>query len=164
MRKIVVLSIACFLGLTACQKQTKQSNQTSQENHMIANNQQSTIIPYQELKNYFVLNTVDNKQVESKKITTQKEFDDYFSVARTMSEESIPTSVDFNKSFVLAIIGQPTNSETRINIISLKQRNQCLELIFDIDSSQQNTSYTMHPFTAILVDKKYDMDVKFIAE
>lgn len=165
MRNILMLGLVSLLMLTSCNKKSTQTPIDSKaQNQSMQTDSHTSRIPYQELNNFFVLNTIDNTQVECKKITTQKEFDAVFGQARTMSKESIASVVDFDKSFVLAIIAQPSFKQTFIEILSVKQKNQVLELIYSIENQSEQRSYQTHDFKAIVIDKKYDMDVKFIAE
>lgn len=121
-------------------------------------------VPFEQARGYFVVNTLDNKQVESLKITTQNEFDAYFGSAATMGKSGLPTKIDFDKQFVVAIIGQVTDKTTSFDVVSFKDKVQFVEFIFEVHTSDQTQSYSIHPYTMLVVDKKYDKDIRFIAE
>ncbi|AJA70737.1 hypothetical protein HXZ81_12610 [Myroides odoratimimus] len=121
-------------------------------------------VPYVVAKNYYVLNTVKNDKVESLRITSQDNFESYFGTAATMGEQGTPTSIDFKKSFVLALVGQPTDKDTSFEIKELVAKGDVLELSYTIKQSQENRSFTVHPCIILVVDKTNEKDVRFIAE
>jgi hypothetical protein len=71
-------------------------------------------IAYQNIKNYFVKNTV--KKEQKRKIENQKEFDALFGAAAIMGAEGKPSPIDFKRQNVIAIIGKTSNYKTSIEI------------------------------------------------
>ncbi|WP_326377882.1 hypothetical protein [Myroides pelagicus] len=121
-------------------------------------------ITYMEGKQYYVNNTYSNKQVESIKLETKEDFEEIFSPAAVMGEGGLPTPIDFDKSFVLAVIGTEVNQSTLFEVISLKDRGEFLELIYSYKVEGEKLSYSLHPFFFVIVDKKYSKDVRFLKE
>lgn len=121
-------------------------------------------IAYVEARGYFVLNTVKNEKVESLRITSQDHFDKFFGVARTMGKEGEPTVIDFKKSFVLALVGQPTDKETSFKIEKLTSVGDNLELVYEIEQLEEERSFTIHPCVILVIDKKYEKDVRFLLQ
>lgn len=158
---ITLVVLAMILG--SCN--TGNSNKTeAKENIEVTDNAVSGEVPYLEAKGYFVLNTVKNEKVESMRITSQDHFDKVFGVARTMGKDGEPTSIDFKKSFVLALVGQPTEKETSFKIEQLKSEGENLELLYTILQMDEDRSYTIHPCVILVVDKKYEKDVRFLPQ
>lgn len=108
-------------------------------------------VPFRLAENYFVKNTV--KQLHNPKMETAEQFDAVFGMARTMSESSKPTAIDFSKEFVLAVILPETDTATSLKIQSVQQ-NEKGELVLRYERiSGEKQSYTTMPFLAIIVDK-----------
>lgn len=110
-----------------------------------------TDVPFKQAENYFVKNTV--KQLDNPKIETAEQFDAVFGMARTMSESSKPTAIDFSKEFVLAVILPETDTATSLKIQSV-QKNEKGALVLRYERiSGEKQSYTTVPFLAIIVDQ-----------
>lgn len=163
MKKNIWMLAALMIMLGSCN--TGNSTKTEiKENIELADNTVSEDVPYIEAKGFFVLNTVKNEKVESLRITSQDHFDKFFGVARTMGKDGEPTTIDFKKSFVLALIGQPTEKETSFKIEKLNTQGDNLELIYSIKQEQEDRSYTIHPCLILVIDKKHEKDVRFLPQ
>lgn len=164
MKKVFILLSFITFSLVSC-NQTKQDEKVApQSTESVGMNTIKKEVPYTKGENYFVKNTFENKQVESIKIECQKEFDKIFGAAAMMGDNGLPTPIDFEHSFVIAVIGTPTDKETTFDIISLKDRGSELELIYNVEQKDEKQSYTIHPFFFIIVDQKDKKDVKFIVD
>ncbi|MHC5353660.1 hypothetical protein ACYSNX_05655 [Myroides sp. LJL115] len=164
MKKTLLIGLISCMGFLACDKVKEPTVTVQQEISQKTATLSNAIVPYKVIENYFVLNTIENTSVISLKIESKQQFDTYFSIGRTMSEDSKATPIDFDKYFVIVIIGPVTNQETVIKPISLKDRENHLEFIYSIESENQQRSFSIHPFVGIVVDKQYNKDVKFIME
>ncbi|MCC9044446.1 hypothetical protein LNQ81_17395 [Myroides sp. M-43] len=119
-------------------------------------------VPYGIAKGYYVLNTVNNEKVESLRITSQDYFDRFFGMAAVMGKDGKPTEIDFKKSFVLALIGQPSEKDTTFDVATLVENGDALELTYMIKQEDETRSFTIHPCVILVVDKTYEKDVRFL--
>lgn len=116
-------------------------------------------IAYQIINNYFVKNTV--KKAQKRKIENQKEFAALFGSATTMGENGKPTSIDFKKQNVVAIIGNTTNYNTSFEITGVAMGTMgTLIVSYKINKGEKMT-YAIRPFTAITIDKNQTGKVIF---
>lgn len=114
-------------------------------------------IPYEVAERYFVRNDVNG--VPPTTITSAKEFEHYFGIATVMGPDGRPTEIDFNKSFVICIALEPTETATDLSVISLTNTNSDqLDLRYEIKRGEKR-SYTTQPLLLLIVDKKYERPV-----
>lgn len=147
----IVLLVMTVLFFAICQGK-KQNIQITKSNNKILQ-KQTDIIPYLIAQNYFVKNTVVS--IPNPKIETKAEFDSYFGAAATMNENGKPTTIDFSKQYVIAIVLPITDTETSImplSLIKVKEASMVFEYKTTLGSK---LSYTIRPFLIVLVDKKY---------
>ena len=110
-------------------------------------------IPFTEARNYFVNNTVTG--MPPTKITKESDFQKYFGMATTMGTDGQPTAIDFSRQYVVDVVLPETNKWTDIVPLSLKQTADG-NLVFTYSIKQgEERSYTIRPFTMIIVDKTY---------
>ena len=70
-----------------------------------------------------------------------------------------PTEIDFNRSFVICIALEPTETATDLSVISLTNTNSDqLDLRYEIKRGEKR-SYTSQPLILLIVDKKYEKPV-----
>lgn len=124
----------------------------------------STEVPFVIANGYFVNNTQKNTKVEELKITSKQQLDQYFGMAATMGEKEQPTTIDFNKSYVLAVVGVESNKETTFDVKGLVQSDNGIELSYTIKEDSKAQSFTTHSFVMLVVDKQFDKEVKFKKE
>ena len=111
-------------------------------------------IPFTIANPYFVKNTVPQGQLENPKIETIEEFEKYFGSATTMGEDGKPTPIDFNMQFIIAVLGSDTDIETNIVPVSLQKNSQNqIVYTYKIETKGANRSFTIRPFSIIIVDK-----------
>ncbi len=110
-------------------------------------------LPFQQVNNYFVLHSIPSGKTKLLKITTQKEFDTYFGMATTMGEAGMPTQIDFNTHFVLAIVYSYTNQLVElvpVNLNQIAKKKALFQYRFKSKGSQTAIS---RPSVMIMVSK-----------
>ncbi|MDC8102253.1 hypothetical protein [Chryseobacterium rhizosphaerae] len=143
MKNLVILLTALFITFSCTQQKANQ----------IAK------VPYTEAKNYFVKNTYKTNAVTSKKITSQQEFDEIFGMATTMGKDGKPTSIDFSKDYVIALIGVETNKSTDFLIKNLVREKNSIILSYAIKEEGTENSYSILPTKILIVSKQYDGNI-----
>jgi hypothetical protein len=152
MNKVILTVFAISLfSFTGCQSK-KESNiqQSNPEKTQIAVEK----IPFVIAQNYFLKNTVDT--IPNPKIETEEVFNSYFGMATTMNKNGNPTSIDFTKEYVIAVVLPKTDIATTILPVSLKKgSNNSLFFEYKIELGDKQ-SYTSRPLLLVVVDKKFD--------
>lgn len=118
-------------------------------------------IPYIIAKNYFVNNDYKKEEHPNAKITSLAEFEKIFGMARVMGGKGKPTAIDFSKQYVISIIEEPTDRNIEIVPLSLKQKKGTIVFNYKRTVGKQR-SVTIQPALIIIVDKKYNGQVKVI--
>lgn len=108
-------------------------------------------IEYQIINNYFVKNTV--KKGQKRKIENQKEFDALFGAAATMGKDGKPSAIDFKRQNVVAIIGNTTNYNTSYEITGVAMGSMGTVVVSYKTNKGAKMTYSIRPFTAIIIDK-----------
>lgn len=111
-------------------------------------------IPYKVTKGYFVKNTFKKDHLAEPKITNQKQFDAIFGTATFMGENGKPTTINFKKQYVIAVIIKETDLNTTLTPISLKKKSGNIVFEYTIVTGEKQTA-TVRPLLMIVVDKKY---------
>ena len=94
----------------------------------------------EKLDGYFIKNTVtfdDNYGFKHIVITNQKDFDQYFGVAKTM--ENKVDKVNFKKNSVIAIITKPANISKKIGLVYYEFDDDKLLIKYKITTGDKNT-------------------------
>ena len=109
-------------------------------------------VPFTVIQRYFVKNTVKGAPTNPR-IDEQATFDNLFGAAAVMGKNGLPTSVDFAKQSIIAVITPETNRATELLPISLVKRTDG-KLVFTYrkKTGAAQTS-TTRPFLAVLIDK-----------
>lgn len=111
----------------------------------------ATPIQYTTLENYFVRNDVDCSKQLRLIIDNKAEFEKYFGMAAHMG--GMPTQINWNKQFVVALVLPETKRATSINPVAVKiTDNNCLVFSYQVKKGDR-ISHTMVPFTAVAIDK-----------
>ena len=128
----------------------------------IASCKQAADIPFEEVKNYFFRNDADIP--ESPVIDSAEQFEELFGAAAFMGKDGQPTSIDFDKEFVIAVVNPVTDRFTKLVPESLQKVNG--ELVFTYrETIGGQQSWTMRPILLVKVDRKYKTDtVKLVKE
>lgn len=112
----------------------------------------TSTVPFTVVQHYFVKNTVKNAP-NNPRIDDQITFDKLFGAAAVMGKNGLPTSIDFAKQSVIAVISPETNRATELLPISLVKSTDG-KLIFTYRKKTGATqTYTTRPFLAVLMDK-----------
>ena len=148
------ISIACCLSLfyvSACTKVYKQNMTVVQSN--------ITNVPYTEAAQYFVKNTYTNGLLKNPKITTREDFELIFGTAASMGSDGLPTTIDFSKQYVIAIIPNSSFKQTTLTVNSLVKDNREIKLYYKLTEGDQQ-SFESQPCLVLIIDKFHDGIVK----
>lgn len=111
----------------------------------------ATPIPFTTLENYFVRNDVDCSKQQRLIIDNRADFEKYFGMAAHMG--GMPTEVNWNKQFVVALVLPETKRATSIYPVAVKvSDNNILVFSYQVKKGDR-ISHTMVPFTAVAIDK-----------
>lgn len=116
-------------------------------------------VPYEIVHGYFVKNDADLSTLKNGKITTEAEFSTIFGPAAVMGSNGMPTVVDFSKQYIIAVIGNNTDSAVAIVPVSLVQKGDHLTFTYEYKVGDKQ-SFTIQPSLAIVVDSKYAGDLE----
>lgn len=117
-------------------------------------------VGYTEVLHYFVRNDVVD--FSPRVITTREEMRQYFGMAAVMGPGGLPTSVDFNKENVIAIVEPQTNMGTEIKIESVRKQNGHIVVTYKTVVSGEPRSYQSVPSLLVKVSKKHGNSVEFV--
>lgn len=119
-------------------------------------------LEYTEAKNYFVKNDYPDKEMHSAKLTSEAELSKIFGAAATMGKEGVPTKIDFSKYYAIALIGKTNNEGNDIAVGSVIKLNNTVTVTLSVNPKEEGKkqSYTSRPFKILVVDKKYQGDIK----
>lgn len=148
MRKILLVFgiISSFLILVSC----RNTNTAPEKLEDIA---------YETVQGYFVRNDADLSTLKNGKITTDAEFSAIFGPAPVMGANGMPTKVDFTKQYVIAVVGDKTDSTVTITPISLEKNNHLLTFTYEYKVGDQQ-SFTIQPALIVAVDSRYAGDLE----
>lgn len=133
MKGILLMAAVAGLALTGC-------------------NSNRTQVDYKEAQGYFVRNDAPAGN-RAEKIETLEDFDRFFGAAATMS--ALPTSIDFTKEFVAAVMLAETDRAQSIRVDSLVWNGSKLDLYYSILTGAKQ-SYTIRPVSVLIIDRAYD--------
>lgn len=114
-------------------------------------------VPYTVATGYFTKNvpTAIKKSV----IYSKSEFDSMFGAAATA--KSVPTKIDFSKSFVIAVMQKSVDTEQTISPYALQLSSGVLQFAYTINKGEK-LSYTIAPLLIVVVSRDYaDCEVGF---
>ncbi|MBO7510071.1 MAG: hypothetical protein J6T35_02710 [Bacteroidales bacterium] len=121
---------------------------------------QGVEVPYTQMQHYFFKNGAVIP--EEAKISDAARFERLFGAAAVMGENGLPTSVDFAKEFVIAVVCPATDLTTELQAESLRQENGTLVFTYRKTVGGRQT-WSMQPVLLIKVDKQYEtLTVKLI--
>lgn len=113
-------------------------------------------VPYKEAENYYFRH--DAQIPDNPKINTREEFESLFGMAAVMGKNGEPTSIDFDKQFVIAVVLPVTNKDVELNDERLIDDGHSLIFEYSVDYDEDVLSFEMQPFLLIVVDRKYERD------
>ncbi len=117
-------------------------------------------VGYTEVLHYFVRNDVAD--FSPRVITASEEMRQYFGMAAVMGPGGLPTSVDFQKENVIAIVEPETYNDTEIKIESVKKRDGHIVVTYKTVVSGGPRSYRTVPCLLVKVSKKHGDSVEFV--
>ena len=123
----------------------------------------ATPIPYTTLENYFVHNDVDCSKQQRLIIDNKADFEKYFGMAAHMG--GMPTAVNWNKQFVIALVMPETKRATAIYPVNVKATDNNILVFSYMVKKGDNMSHKMVPFIAVAVNKPastQDMNIFFL--
>ena len=127
----------------------------------LASCSQAADIPFEEVKNYFFRN--DAAIPESPVIDSAEQFDELFGAAAFMGKDGQPTSIDFSKEFVIAVVNPVTDCLTELVPESLQKVDG--ELVFTYhETIGEQQSWTMQPILLVKLDRQYKTDTVKLAK
>src|ERR1700750_189284 len=116
-----LITVIIYASLfSSCQTQTKNKETDNQQTQSDSLTQKKPFdIPYEVAKNYFVKNTFKQDGLQDPKIESKEVFDSVFATATTMNTK--PTKIDFSKQYIIAIVGNTTDTATEFSPLSLQK-------------------------------------------
>ena len=119
-------------------------------------------IYFDEMYNYYVLNTIEDKQEKHLFINNQQEFDRYFGAAAVMGPNGRPTPVDFKTQYVVAIVMPTTNRATTVSVHDVAMTGNTVVISYRV-KKEEKLGYYIRPFTLVALDKPpVDSQLAFI--
>lgn len=115
-------------------------------------------VPYAVVKGYFLKNDADLSLLKNGKITTEKDFFDLFGSATVMGKDGKPTTIDFSRQYVIAVVGDKTDLSVSMTPLTLQKDGDSLTFTYDYKEGEKQ-SYTTQPLLIVAVDSKYDGSV-----
>lgn len=112
-------------------------------------------LPFDVAERYFVKNNVSVVPVVLK---DKASFEKVFGTAAFMGKNGVPTPIDFEKSFVIAVAKPETDLSTVLEPVSLVKNDQGLVFTYEAQIGEKMT-YRIRPSMAIIVDKTLEAPV-----
>lgn len=112
----------------------------------------TTTVQYSIAQGYFVRN--DAPPHAPYYYDSQESFDSVFGTAAVMGENGVPTSIDFKRQSVVALIGATTICPTDYAPISLTSYNDTLLLKYK-SIEEHPTTYSMKPLLLLIINKPH---------
>ncbi len=114
-------------------------------------------VPYTVADHYFLKNDVTG-EVPSK-LSNRADFEKYFGMAAVMGVNGLPSPIDFDNQYVIAVTLPQTNTNTEISPVSLT-RGKDHKVVFKYKVELgDDMSYSINPILVIIVNKEFDGDV-----
>lgn len=114
-------------------------------------------VPYTMADHYFLKNDVTG-EVPSK-LSNRADFEKYFGMAAVMGVNGLPSPIDFDNQYVIAVTLPQTNTNTEISPVSLT-RGKDHKVVFKYKVELgDDMSYSINPILIIIVNKEFDGDV-----
>ncbi len=142
-----VLVAGTLLGIVSCHTSRHAAEQSTSVTETVA---------YTQADHYFVRNDVTT--FKNQVIASQSEFDALFGAAAVMGEGGLPTTIDFSRQAVVALMHAPVNSdlELKVSQLSVSKGKLCVHYAEVVNHT--SLSYTQTPLTLLVVDKSLVAD------
>lgn len=163
----LIFSLAIAALPVGCKSSTATTSTTAEA----AVASQAQTIPYTIAQGYFVRNDVDSLPLN--RIITREQFDSAFGMAAVMGENGMPTPIDFDRQFVIAVDAPVTDRITSIVPVSLEfvpapqatanarakiVAGSNIEFTYKVQIGAHQ-SYSTHPVLILVVDRRYNAPV-----
>jgi hypothetical protein len=115
-------------------------------------------IPYTIAQRYFVKNGYNEEDLANPKITSSEKFNRLFGMATVMGKNGAPTSIDFNRQFVVAVVGVLSDALIHYQVHSLTKEGETLVLRYT-QRKDPPAGFGSQSLLLVVVDNKYDAEV-----
>lgn len=119
-------------------------------------------VPYSEVEHYFLKNGAELPA--DPKIDTQEQFDSLFGAAAVMGDDDLPTLVDFENYFVIAVALPPTSRDVDLEDRQLLDDGETLTLEYSVDRDDEFRTFETQPLLLIAVNRHYERDSVVLSE
>ena len=150
-----VILIATIFSCNHNKQSPKHNNDTKTTQESKVEND----IPFNEAKNYFVKNTYKDSVLHTIILKSQVDFDNIFGMATTMGNEGKPTVIDFTNQNAIAVICPNSDKSPVLEILKVKSADNSITLHYKFTEGEKQ-SFSIRPFKIILLDNKYQSEVK----
>ncbi|MGS4344309.1 hypothetical protein ACKUSY_01665 [Myroides odoratus] len=156
---IAVLSVSFMLvQCKHVKKEVREMDTTKEEEITLY---KVSTVPYEKEEGYLLKKQEQKQGVRHVKITNEAQFATLFNPSQERLESK---GIDFSKSFVLALVGIPSTLETAFSIVSLKDKEGFIELTYCLKEEEKALAQAVYPYAILVVDKKYNKDIRFLIE
>lgn len=114
-------------------------------------------VPYTVGRNYFVKNSFTESTLRENTINTKEQFDTIFGKAAVMG--SVPTPIDFEKQYVIAILEPITDDAVYLKPLSLIKTGEEIVMTYERKVGKKR-SYFTRPFLMLIVSRDYSGEVE----
>ena len=159
MLKYSFFATAFFIATIFSCSDIKQSPNHNNDNKIEQESKVENDIPFTEAKNYFVKNTYKDSVLHSIILKSQVDFDNIFGMATTMGNEGKPTVIDFTNQYAIAVICPNSDKSPVLEILKVKSADNSITLHYKFTEGEKQ-SFSIRPFKIILLDNKYQSEVK----
>jgi starvation-inducible outer membrane lipoprotein len=117
-------------------------------------------VPFMIANDYHLKTTFKNNEPGiPNKITSQRDFDMMFEKSTTNDENIKPTSIDFSKQYVIAVVNKGSKNNSVINANYLKVKGDEITLYCELIKGEKRPEKSQ-PFIILVIDKKYQGNVR----
>jgi len=145
MKRIAFITALCALVMLCCQCTTSKQLRQAQKG--------AKAVSYEVLQNYYVRNDVDCSKMQRLILDSEQDFNAYFGPAAIMG--GMPTDINWNKQYVIAILLPETNKPTMVTPMQVKQSPGNVIFKYQVNRGRK-TSYTLVPFAAVALNRSSD--------
>jgi|GEM_PF-3595927 len=160
-KTVYILMASLSLTLVQCKQEAKEVRHVDIAKQEEIKLYKVSPVPYDKNEGYLLKKQLAKQGVRHMKITNQEQFFTLFDENKTVSNQS---AIDFSKSFVLALVGIPSTLETAFSIVSLKDKDDFIELTYCLQEEEKELGQALYPYAILVVDKKYNKDIRFLRE
>lgn len=111
-------------------------------------------VPYTTAKNYFVRNDYKDAPLHFIKITSLTDFENVFGRAPLEMNGGNPTTIDFSKNYVIAIVDETNDKSGELSVNGISQKNETITVSYHIADGQK-MSFSKRYLSILIVDNKY---------